>query len=543
MKTLRQELTQYKYLISHLSTNVGRQHDSKAQGTENRKIIDSFVASGGWSNDYPCVVGEMSGPWYFTFEKQMRPLGCTALEFIARENKRRADKYTELKESKSDDAPLLMKAFQDIYCENDVLVELTLNNAFWVHSGHQRSQFVMFEAYVSYLKSLQGIKEVDTKIPDDERLHSVKEFSLLVPVNVKEFESFDEILTDQMQMNMAQLGVNKLDVLDLTKGGVQSIGTGAAPAIKERDFRNRCAEPGVMSKKGGNSGALPRLAYLLAIINYACEFAGDFYKCLVAPEKLYPEGGPEDGVPNPEWIDVKQFSATHTDPRYNPSVIARLLEPGLEKLSAYVKEYGENGSRLKENEESKVSAVEAGVYKRFYCWTPEEKLQWLDSIKPHKVGYIGPDEGAEKKPTNTIKLEALKPAYQSDSLPTSLRLLVGELAEQKVPLPGAPPVETKGLGMLEKFQSRKTHVNTVMSATDDDPLLGIIETLGNLKDGDRAKYDQIIGQIKTIVDSAITKPGAENPNLPVEGTSTDAQGNVAVQSSEPATKSKSKKAK
>lgn len=527
MKLLRKENIRAWRLISTPLTNIGRLRDSKPESPDNKRNIASFIAYGGWSDDYPAVVGEYNN-WFFTASAVQG--GCTAEQYIKDENTKRTISDALIHAYEGKDASIKIRAFEDLYYENDKLAVLTEENGLWVHSGHQRIQMVILPAYEGYLHTIGDLPAGMTK--DD--VPPTPAFKLDVPCNVKQFESLEEILKDQMSMNMGADIHNALDVLDLTKSAKQMIGNKAVPKYGEREFRRFCAEPGTMTEKGGNDGGYPRLAYLLAIINYYYRGALGFYDSLVTQEiQKHPEI--TEGVKNPEWINFKLFSATGTDPRYNVSVIARLMEPGLGKLTDYANRFGPGSKFVADGGASKLCEMENVVLKRGYCWTEEEAMAWVNSVKPHKLGYGKPVEKTKPEP---FTVEPFKNVINSANPSLYVRSLLGEMCKLSVPVPG--PVQPVPVGILDRASEvDRDALDTlfVLSTEDEHDKLfrGVIVELGHLRDGNRAAFNVLIESIGKQISSV---PSA----VKVEGTIETANGDLAIDKATlPVEESKGKK--
>lgn len=499
-------------------TNPGRQHNSEETSLQNKKNITSFVQFGGWSDDFPSVVGDMSGTWYFTHDPDLRPEGCTAEEYVARANRQRENLEINIRGDKTKNGPLLIEAFERMYCdETGTRRVLTVENMVWVHSGHQRTQFTLFNAFVESLRQ-QADSSVNPKPP---------EYSLLVPCNVKEFDSLDEILRDQMSMNMSAEIHNPLDVLDLTKAARQAIGRAEYPLLAEREFRKWCAEPGTTSEDGGNDGGYPRYAYLLALINYFYRGTLGFYNSIVAPEKV-PHPTIKEGVANKEFIDYREVAVKSKDPMSDASVIARLMEPGLDKLTKYASRFGPDSKHVAKGGTSKLSAIEVEILRRGYCWTEEEASDWVNSKKKFaETGYVKPDVPEKVEPFKVDKLVAI---VNSSEPSTLVRKLLAELVNVVVPVAGPPgPVPTGVLAKTTKLRN-VLDVLDVLNVEDDEDatFLQLIEEIGQLRDASSVEYSKLLGQLLTATDEATKRVASTLAKASVEGTTTSANGDVVV---------------
>lgn len=515
MKLKEQIKVAFAFLISHPVTNPGRQADSDPDSVENRTNIESFVTHGGWSDDYPAVVVDMADRWPFTYDPNIRPDGMTDLEFIAKDMVRRRKLKDDIWAMDSDDKPTWMQAFEDIYTEEYEivetvdgvaksslgrrLIELTVENSKWVHSGHQRTQFVFFPSYVQYLKRKRADIESNAT-PETARIKYDK-YKLEVPCNVKTFIDMRDIIIDQVAMNQAQLGVNRLKILDLTKTVIELMGNGIAPALTESDFRNYCAEPGNTTQDGlpARGGAIYRLAYHLGECNFSHEFHGNLWKSLTASKKKKDEATGKE-YDNPDYIPVGSFNDMSKDPAWNPSVIARLLEPGLGKLKKYAAEWGENGSRNKDKP-SKLSAMEQVVLDRDYSWTKEEKSQWLAKRKPANTLMFAPP--IKEAPEEKFDPKTLETVATAQSFPLPFREYLGAKLGVKVPVEGKPAYLPDAQEVQDSIMARRDIYNFIHASDVDSPVMQMIGALLLVRNGNPDGFNKLVDTFQGEIDAAV----------------------------------------
>lgn len=534
MREIATKRVLFRMTSSHPATNIGRFRDSSLKSNDNLSLVEAFIVKGGWSSAFPAELVAMSDRWCFDYDEVICLKGMDRQKYIDDENKRRVALFEATKADLTEDGKIAYQAMRDIFCDGgDELIPFDGGDEdYWVNSGHQRSQFVFVPAYCEFLR-----RKASGELPQDAT------FSLDIPCVIKTFDNpqgsqaslLNDVLKDQMTANASAGSQNKLTILDLFVSAVLAIGRGASPALRETDFRSWSAEPGATSEKGGNKGAWPRIAYLLAYINYAYRQGLKFREALVAQEKV-PLVGVEGGADNPDWIDYTMFNATNEDPRYNVSVIARLMEPGLEKLTAYAEQYGENGSRNKGNP-TKLSAMEEEVLARQYSWTEVEAKAWMESVKPFGKSYKAPKpKEVVEKPTFTAMETAVK-SYESS---TFVRMLFGEQAKMKVPVQGQPPVDPTGT--LVKSIELRDVIDAITSLDPKDAtdamFIGIVIQFRHLKDGNPDAFRDAVGALHTamqgnaaviaIESAAKVLPEAEAKVLPEGVTETD-NGDIKVE--------------
>lgn len=480
------------YIISTLLTNISRQSDSKPNSGDNLRMIEGFIATGGWSPEFPAKLSPMTA-WPFEKQAGAMPNGCSAQEYVDSANKHRVERLAELEailarannNDSRDKAGNDLDAYREIYCEGGKLIKLTVKNAYWASSGHQRSEFVIDQAYTEWRRrhgiaaAANGAAGLDDKFPT---------FSLEVPALVVEYADLNEVATDQIRGNSAAANQNKLGVLDYAKSGRRMIGYGMAPKVKENEFRQVCS-----GLEKGNSGAASRAGYLYALVDYYLTGLGidpALLSCMFASEKV-PGNEGEDPVKNPNFIPVSWVALAHADPMTDISVIARLLEVGLDKLSKYDSKYG-SGSEAAKKDPSKslMSAIETEVLKRGYSWNKEEAASWLKSRKPNDGG-TPPVEQPKQTVFDPKQLEGLA---ASTAAPTVVNLLAKSIKAGTVL--GDDPE-------MLKIQSAKQGLDAVFAGHGDATYQNLVIKAGLLREGAPEVFAAVAAKIETMLDKAI----------------------------------------
>ncbi len=496
------------HFISTNLTNMARQDDSDFDSVANLDIQASMLTSGGWSDQFPMAAISMKN-WPFVFSP-IREDGCTAEEYIAKEMANRERILAELeKNASSPDGAERLDAFRNLFCDKqNVLHKLTLAVAKWVHSGHQRTQFDYLPAYTQYLFRVRDIN----KMPEEERPFLV-EWNHDIPCVVGTYDTELDILKDQLLINAAASKQNKLKIFDMFKGAVTAVGTGHEPAISERQFRDMCAIPGITTDKGGNSGHGPRHAFLLALINFYYEGRLNFAKHILAPKKYDPDGSGKMIV-NPNYIDIAEVALGHFDPMCDVSVVARLMEPKLKKLTQYVKT--QDSARAKkiadgakpENVPDIVSAIEREIVSRGAKglgdpWSIEEALSWERS----KCKFA--PQGIRHDPLKEKKVEAFDPkkldgVIESDRMPDVLRDVLAKFTGVTKDLNSDidPNADTKAQDKKELLNGVwKLDTNNLFDRMFAECVVGVTQ----LKEGNPAAFEIVVPQIKELLDS-VTSP-------------------------------------
>lgn len=482
----------FAYIISTPLTNLCRAKDSSPDSPNNKTLIKAFQASLGWSTQLPLVGCPMS-LWPFTAAEL--PNGCSAQEYVDRENTRRADKHVVLsnnlsKEQKDADVCAL-QAFEELYCVDGKLIELTIDNSYWVHSGHQRSQFVFMQAYADHLLRLKAHVEGDV----------VEDYHLTVPViEVLSYTDINDIARDQMGINSSVGEQNRLQVLDYARTAVRIIGKTGAPKITEREFRNWCAEKGSGDSQGTNSGAYPRHGYLIAEANRAFFGKYPLYNYLVAP-KTIPVEGEAEAVPNPVYIDLKDVALTHTDPLCSIAVICRLLD--FDKLSKYMATYGPHDSKgnLKPADKDQSSAIEKTVFARGYAYSEEEYAAWFLTKQGGKTipTYKGP---VITTPVVAYKTDAAAAIIKSSSAADVLKDLLSE------------HVMGNKTGAVDLVNERHEAFDLVYeldgTVESDKTFLSCLEGISGYREGNPDGYVKLVAAIKKLCDKALPAASTES---------------------------------
>ena len=504
-------------LISTPLTNLSREDDSSANSTPNLEIIESMVNQGGWSSQFPAAIVSMQ-LWPFQSVRN----GCSAQAYLDAEMQRRKDVFDNLvKGAKDEHGRFLLKAFIDLYCYQDkegkdVLHGLTLKNAFWVHSGHQRTQFVFLNAYVAYLTRLKARSE-ETKKEVLEDMPTLAEFALDIPAVIGTYVEKDrstsdilrEISRDQISINMAAGKQNVPKLKDAIKVAVLEIGDSLAPMIKERPFR------ALFSLKDGgsgdNSGAMPRHAYKLALINWFYAGTLKFVDKLFAQPKIEING--EKNQDNPNYIALSEVALSHEDPMSDASVISRLMEPSLEMLKSYVTKYGHkyiDASKIKPGDKDPVSAIEYEIFDRGTAWSLEEATEWVRS--KCKGAGIGVYKAPVSTPKDTSKLPAavvtsLNQTVTSDRTPTAFREFVGKFTG--TPTAAGKEVNTNADAKAQELKGPLDAIWTLGTSDFEKLLLKSFEVTCQLKEGNPPAFEALVNEFAKLVELH-TSPLQEN---------------------------------
>lgn len=495
----------FRYVISTLLTNISRHNDSKPNSGDNLRMQEGFIATGGWSPEFPAKLSPMTA-WPFEKRAGSMPNGVTAQEYVDAENKARKLTLEKLEKTlanaTADDARKVaaneLDAYKDLYCEADgSLTVLTVDNAYWASSGHQRSEFVMRQAYTQWrwMRDQSVAASEDAGIKD-----KFPEFNQEIPALVVEYFDINEVAMDQIRGNSAAANQNKLGVLDYTKSARRMIGYGMAPKLKENEFRQICS-----GLEKGNSGAASRSGFLNALVDYylTTGLGGEsLINCLFAPTTIPSgiEGG--DPIPNPNYVPVSWVALGHTDPMTDISVVARLLEVGLDKLTKYESKYNAEFRKSGLAKDDKLSAVEHEVLKRGYSWNKEEAKRWLDSRKINAGGTPPVEAKAEKK----FDAKQLDGLASSPAAPMIVNALVKEIKDG---------TSMEDNANMAKIQALKPGLDALFTAADDADFQAFVVTLGILRDADKALFAATLAECDAIVarkiKEAVAKPTAETP--------------------------------
>lgn len=475
----------FAYAISTPQTNFNRQKDSRKESPDNLKNVQAFVESGGWSPQFPMICVSMHH-WPLA-EK------ISAVAYVAGEMTRRKAVWDELEKEciKADTtgdakaqaiANREMKVFEDVFCSDGKLIELTVDNAYWVHSGHQRTQFVFLAAYYEYLRLFDDGEE------------KLKPFRLTVPACTATYDDFMDILEDQVSANSTTNIQNKLGVLDYAWTAVQAIGTGMTPAINESRFRRWGAD----ASGKPNSGAYPRLGYKFALLNFYFKQRPGFYKALTENPKLPKMEGEKEALDNPNYINWKDLSVDAKDPRYNVAVISRLRD--LDLLRAYDRTEGSGNEEVKKGtRKSSLSAMEEEVLRRSIeagkdlPYTEEEFVAWMDSIK-HGSGYKPP---VAEKPKPVFKTDKVADLKKSESAPQFIKDFADEF------------IMGEQTGANHKLGQRSEAFDFVyqLDPTNDSDLavLEALTTLATFREGNPEGYSAFVTDFRKVCDQHLPK--------------------------------------
>jgi len=482
----------FAYLISTPLTNFGRAQNSNRNSNDNQRNVQAFQETKGWSPQFPAVVVSMHN-WPCNKGPDFPVWGCTAQEYIDAAMKRRAEQWEEFKNAinaanlegeKLAAAKRELQAFEDIFTDGKgQLIQLTLDNAYWVHSGHQRSEYVFLAAYAEFLR------RKETHDPDADEYH------LTVPAIVGTYTDILDLLEDQVAANSSATIQNKLQPLDYAKTAVKAIGTGMTPRISESRFRRWGAE-----KQGGknNTGAYPRWGYKLAELNWRFRQKPGFYDALVAPATIKAPGEKE-AIPNPEYIDYREVALTHEDPMCNAAVLSRLLDFDL--LKDYDNKYGSgNEDVIAKRKENPLSDAEKEVLRRSLeagkamPWTEEEFVAWMET-KKHGVHHVGPRKEPPKK---VYKTEDADKIMKSEAAPQLLKDFLSE------------HVFGNENGADYRISQRVDAIDFVYQLDpaneDDASILEALTVLSTFREGNPEGYGKFVAQFKKTADKYLPKP-------------------------------------
>lgn len=489
----------FVYFIANNLTNMGRQRESTHNSVDNIKNRSAMVSSGGWSAQFPAVIVPMTR-WPF-IEGAIRA-GCSVAKYLATENQARLDKFTAKQKNATKDAKSLLdfNCWCELYCGDDGKpIVLTEENAYWVHSGHQRTESVFFEAYVEYCTQ----REANSKLAPEDQVKNFGSFELDVPCLVGDYDTLDDILADQLKANTSAGIQNTLTAADYTKAAVITIGDKEQPLINERGFRRLASQNSVDEGGGLNDGGAPRQAYLIALVNWYYRKACGLYDDLCRPEEINPDG--EGKVKNPEYVDFADVSLNQADPRHNISVIARLVEDKLTKLSAYNDKYGPNSKgHLADPTKNpdRMSKIEKEVLQRGYPWSKQELIEWERSVRKHAPTYHQPyvkPKAADPKDT----VEKLNALVTSSAVPTLIREYLGQKLASPIKVGDAVPTkaDVKVLALADQLDFVYKLDKDVAS---DATVLTLMGQLDLLRDGDPSAYDKIVGEMEKKVTKALS---------------------------------------
>jgi hypothetical protein len=522
-------------LPSDGSTNVCRFLDSKPNGKQNLETISSMLNSGGWSHQHQAVVTPFN-PWWFTPGSSRKPGYITAQDYLDHINVNRALHEITLRASGDIDK---IEMFETLYCVKNAdgshtRYIVTLDD-YSVHSGHQRAQYCVEQAC---LASIKARKAYESATMEARATMSVPvPFNPLIPCTVMEFESFAELQGDQMRANNNSGIHNDFTIIDVIMTCLGMLGNGVTKLIDESGFRKWFAIAGNVKEDGAAPGGTPRLAYLLAEI---CWYYGGrlkFFESITTSSKKEIAG---QTVDNPDWIDVKLFTEQSKDPRFKPSVIARCMEPGLDKLRAYEYFYKEDG-RKNAGKPTKLSAIEELILQRGFCWTEVEAQTFIDSLKPYGGKYT-PPVGVVKVVDKTPQvIEAMKATAASTEVSITARKILAELTQSELVQVGAANLPAP-VGFIDKISKTefKGPIDGLTALNEGEEsvkiFLSFVETVSVMWEGNHAAFERLVGSLGSlladslkpiiIVEPATAEGAAINGNGDVTTTTTPAEESV-----------------
>lgn len=487
--------------IANLRTNLCRKSDSDANSNANQTIIHSMYAGGGWSPQMPHAAVSMK-TWPFEKSTEV-PNGCTAQEQIDEEMAVRLDILNNLKKDEgTDEGRVVLQAFRDLYCDKKGnLHKLTIENAYWTHSGHQRMEFCFTEAYTQY--KLVEFKNSVTKVEADKE--PLVPFVPEIPTLIGTYVDLRDILEDQLRVNANVGEQNKLTVFDYIKNAVIMIGTTGVLGITEKAFRKLCAAQGLEGKGKGSSGVVSRQAWLIAYLDWL--YAGKLELVRRVNEPPKKTSGTET-IDNPEYIDIRELHPDHTDPRCNIAVIVRICEKNLDRLRDYVKENGQDNDKVKDGSRADtVSKLEYEIFRRGKDgkgepWSFDEANAWVTSKRKglgKAGGYKAPVVTAKPEP---FKIEKITGPVQSAYTPACVR-------EQMSELTGIPLAINQGVaqGAIKKNSQLRDQLDFVWELVATDPtdkmILDMLGELKSLKTGNTDAFQALVPQVHQLIKASI----------------------------------------
>ncbi|MDE1971507.1 MAG: hypothetical protein KGI50_08105, partial [Patescibacteria group bacterium] len=253
MKDVKSSMVQVWCIIANALTNTGRANESSPNSKDNLALIDNFstpvLGRCGWSSDFPAIIVSMKN-WFFEkgHDTVYKDAGCTAQEYILKEMEERAKTLQRLvdavKNAKNEQlraAELELQNYREIFCDaKGELNKLTLANAYWVDSGHQRLEWVFIPARLKWLtmkdiadKANAEAMKIDPKFVPAE----FATFDTTIPAKIREYTNYDEIVDTQYRGNNDAANQNRLTWKDYTKAAYRRIGAGTVPKVSESEFR------------------------------------------------------------------------------------------------------------------------------------------------------------------------------------------------------------------------------------------------------------------------------------------------------------------
>lgn len=497
-----------------------RRFDSDPQSLENLKNIDNFVTSGGWSDDHPAILTPLGQHWLWNTKAK-------ATQRAKDEMKSRASTHVTLqkavadtvgkKSEDSNDFPTIhdeaiaeLNAFETLFCEQVkgakkgepakmVLRDLTtiaLDDLFEGHSGHQRIEYVVRQAYARYLIRLQLHK----LFPEQHK--EPPEFSLTIPSIIKTFDDRIEAIKDQMQGNSNASIQNRPTVIDYYCNGYELYGDDAAPGITAEEFRYLSADSTKLGDKGGGT---PLFAFTM--VELAKRYRGEtgLHQALTADQFVSKEGEKKP-IGNPDYIDIQDFATTNKDPLSNGLILVRVTEPGLFRTDAYWRKYSYGNTKLgivKGSDKDKITDYEDAIRIRQEELSEEEFTKILATKHKYQLdSYAPPARVTADEKDSVDKAEVMKKITNANNSQLVRQLLASEL---NVPLTagGKPPV-----GVADSLVAKRDAIDAVFAAQADDPVektfLGMVETLGSMREGNKSLFEATVEQCAKIVSKAQT---------------------------------------
>ncbi len=499
MKQIKNELSNIPFylFIGDLLTNTCRQQNSEENSQDNLRMQEGFIATGGWSIQFPAVIAHMSN-WFFNKSVDI-PNGMSAEEFVAAEMARRADRLKRLEArviNPTDDEARVkatneFESYKLMFCDDKgKLRAVTAKTGYWVSSGHQRTLMVMFQAFCERNRrsklAAQAAEDagVDTK--------NLPEFKLEVPSLVMEYESLLDVVEDQTRGNEGASNQNKCTVLDCAKSSRIMIGHAMTPAVSENQYRTICSD------NGGNAGKNARHGYLLAEFDFQAGKKGvkGFLNHVFQPKTISVNG---DTVPNPEHIPLEWVSVDSKDPTANIAVACRLIEPSLRKLEKYDAREGSGNKAVQANKkDSALSGIEVSVLKRGKSWDKEEVTAWVESRKT-KPGNAGP----VVKVTPKFEISRLKAIEDSAGAPTMLQEVMEQVQKGLL----TPETETR-------IANTQSAMDAIYNAHDDTAYQELVVNLGLLREGDAKGFAKLVKEVNVMVDKAVKAIKPKKPEAP-----------------------------
>ncbi len=520
MRDIGTRLIAVAYLIADELTNLGRADESEPDSGPNRALIENFATPRagicGWNPEFPAVVVPMKDTklWFFTkgFDFMNPAVGCTAQEFINAEMVRREMHLTGLKavaKDAKDDKRVLAEMdllnYQQIYCDKaGNLIKLTLDNSYWVDSGHQRLEKVFVPARLLWMQKKAAVAASNASAAAaakaaGEKFEPVElpPFEVTIPCLERVYANIEEAVEAQTDGNCAKDFSTKLGFRDLVKSARRQIGNGPVPKKSEGDFR-------------GGGGDLQRGAYHAALLDW--QFGGGFgiYEGLMAPATLTIEGT-DKTKPNPDHIPFDAVSVKNKfDPLRNATVVNRLCNRTA--LAEYQNRYGIGSAEYKQKGDDwkgkKSSKIEDAVFRtKAGAWLKEEFKAWVPTLYVNRPGVpatITEDPDKTPKPDANKAMEVIKALTGSTNIPEFAKELLIDVQKGNM--------ETDAINALSGVKGAA--LNLVARLKAEHKFLQALADADVLMDGSPELFEELVDNFCTALQDAKAKasaPAVEEP--------------------------------